>query len=103
METPSKRTTSLAASGPARLAAGLAGFLDMEPEIGDLELEELRDARFTAMILTCPECATSYFVDDARVPPAGRKVKCSHCGANWVAQPEGAPPAPPPKPVAKPA
>jgi len=44
------------------------------------------------MILTCPECATSYFVDDSRVPAAGRAVKCSHCGAKWTAQPD-APPA----------
>jgi predicted Zn finger-like uncharacterized protein len=45
------------------------------------------------MILTCPECATSYFVDDARIPPAGRKVKCSNCATRWVATPE-APPEP---------
>ena len=41
------------------------------------------------MILTCPECATSYFVDDSKVP-AGRQVKCSNCGARWVAQPAAA-------------
>jgi predicted Zn finger-like uncharacterized protein len=40
------------------------------------------------MILTCPECATSYFVDDGRIPPAGRKVKCSSCGHYWIATPE---------------
>ncbi|THD52165.1 DUF3426 domain-containing protein [Phenylobacterium sp.] len=51
------------------------------------------------MILTCPECATSYFVDDSRIAAAGRTVKCSSCGARWTALPEGAePPAPkPPK------
>jgi predicted Zn finger-like uncharacterized protein len=42
------------------------------------------------MILTCPECATSYFVDDSRIAPAGRTVKCSNCGARWTALPEGA-------------
>jgi len=63
------------------------------------------------MILTCPECATSYFVDDSRVSPAGRTVKCSNCGAKWTARPEGAtdsaPPAEPaparPAPAATPA
>jgi predicted Zn finger-like uncharacterized protein len=50
------------------------------------------------MILTCPECATSYFVDDSRVPAAGRTVKCSSCGATWTAIPDepAQPPAPPP-------
>lgn len=54
------------------------------------------------MILTCPECATSYFVDDDRIPPAGRSVKCSSCGARWKALPDGetAPPKPPPPPAA---
>lgn len=35
------------------------------------------------MILTCPECATSYFVDDSRIPPGGRMVKCTSCEARW--------------------
>jgi predicted Zn finger-like uncharacterized protein len=55
------------------------------------------------MILTCPECATSYFVDDSRVPAAGRTVKCSNCGAKWTAVPEGAPSEPAPKPAPAPA
>lgn len=44
------------------------------------------------MILTCPECATSYYVDDARVPAGGRTVKCSSCGAKWTAAPDAPPP-----------
>ena len=37
------------------------------------------------MILTCPDCATSYFVDDSKIPADGRVVKCASCGARWTA------------------
>jgi predicted Zn finger-like uncharacterized protein len=40
------------------------------------------------MILTCPECATSYFVDDSRIPEAGRTVKCANCAHRWMAKRE---------------
>jgi predicted Zn finger-like uncharacterized protein len=55
------------------------------------------------MILTCPECATSYHVDDGRIPSGGRTVRCSSCGARWhtaeapAAQEAVAPPPPEPE------
>ncbi len=37
------------------------------------------------MILTCPECATSYFAADSAIGE-GRVVRCSACGSSWRAQ-----------------
>jgi predicted Zn finger-like uncharacterized protein len=83
------------------MCAGAAwGFLDMKAEIGDLGWRFYGTSDSSVMILTCPECATSYFVDDAKVPAAGRLVKCTSCGARWTATKDAAPAVEaPPKPA----
>jgi predicted Zn finger-like uncharacterized protein len=61
----------------------------MSAEIGDLDEGFARASDSLVMILTCPECATGYFVEDGQIRPGGRTVRCAACGARWKALPEG--------------
>jgi predicted Zn finger-like uncharacterized protein len=59
----------------------------MRAEIGDLDGEPRSGVDSATMILSCPHCATDYFVDEARLGPGGRSVKCGACGSRWTALP----------------
>ena len=61
----------------------------MSAEIGDLDKGFARASDSLVMILTCPECATGYFVEDGQIRPGGRTVRCAACGTRWTAYPEG--------------
>lgn len=45
------------------------------------------------MILTCPQCATRYQIEDTKFPSGGRNVRCAKCAHQWFQHP----PAPEPE------
>lgn len=40
------------------------------------------------MIITCPDCATSYDLPGELIDPEGRLVQCDECGTIWTQSPE---------------
>jgi predicted Zn finger-like uncharacterized protein len=60
----------------------------MGTEIGDPVAEGAYASDSPAMILTCPDCASRYFVEDERLGDAGRAVRCGACGSKWTARAE---------------
>lgn len=40
------------------------------------------------MILTCPACIMRYLVSEGAIGPNGRRVRCAHCGNQWVQEAE---------------
>jgi predicted Zn finger-like uncharacterized protein len=40
------------------------------------------------MIIVCPQCESRYHIAEARLPEAGRTVRCTRCRAKWLAFPE---------------
>src|SRR5690242_69608 len=68
------------------------------------------------MIITCPNCRTSYQIKPLTLGSRGRTVRCTSCGHRWFVRPEGvgepeavpppippAPPEPAPEPPPEPA
>jgi predicted Zn finger-like uncharacterized protein len=49
-----------------------------------------------AMLIDCPNCATSYQVDTSSIGAHGRSVRCLRCRNVWFAEPEPAPATPSP-------
>lgn len=43
------------------------------------------------MLIVCPNCATSYDVDAAKLGADGRLVRCARCRTQWLAKPEPEP------------
>lgn len=39
------------------------------------------------MLIVCPNCTTSYTVNQAAIGPAGRTVRCVRCNSTWFAAP----------------
>jgi predicted Zn finger-like uncharacterized protein len=54
------------------------------------------------MIITCPRCATRYFLGAGDIRPPGRHVRCARCQHTWFQEPSEDLPTPIPVPVEEP-
>ncbi len=54
------------------------------------------------MIITCPRCATRYFLGAGDIRPPGRHVRCARCQHTWFQEPSDDLPTPIPVPVEEP-
>jgi len=46
---------------------------------------------YRSMIISCSSCQAKFRVDESRIGPDGKKVRCSKCGHVWRAMPEARP------------
>lgn len=46
------------------------------------------------MIISCPQCDTSYNIPEETLRPSGRKVRCSSCSHRWQVMPPSSTPQP---------
>jgi predicted Zn finger-like uncharacterized protein len=63
-----------------------------------LQTNAARSDRPKTMLIVCPSCASRYELDEAKIGPSGRKVRCASCQTTWqVEAPALAAPQPEPQ------
>lgn len=76
---------------PARNGGGSGAIVGgSEPAVDNAA----RSERPKAMLIVCPSCSSRYELDEAKIGPAGRKVRCASCQTAWQVE-AAVPPATP--------